>query len=204
MVASGLRLPCMCPPPPPPSTPTGRVGSVPTPFLAVLGSGPVGVVLLGACRGGTACCPPPLVCWRGARCCGMGAGPPRSTGGLPRLLGSPQMLALCPHPVALLSWGWGRAVGRDRRRGGLQGWVRTEPPRPPSHVPRAEPVSPPPPSSCVPRQGEGSRGSPGRGEPPAPCRGGGGPAGCMNVAVAFVRGLSVRVCPSVRVSISQE
>lgn len=32
----------------------------------------------------------------------------------------------------------------------------------------------------------------------------GGPARCMSVAVAFVRGLSVRVCPSVCVSISQE
>lgn len=75
------------------------------------------------------------------------------------------------------------------------------PPTPPPHVPGQSPSSP----FQAGRAG-GSRRAGGQGSPSllAGHRAIGGPARCMSVAVAFVRGLSIRVCPSVRVSISQE
>lgn len=86
--------------------------------------------------------------------------------------------------------------------GAVGDWVPPLPPAvglgelPPPPHPWAEPISPLPGWGLL--QGRGS-GAARR----LPCQRG-GPAGCMSVAVAFVCGLSVRVCPSVRVSISQE
>lgn len=95
---------------------------------------------------------------------------------------------------------------RERRRGG-----RVPPPQAQLPIPKSSSLCSqgralvlPLPSPCVPRQGECGWGGWGWQWPSAQRWSWGGLSGCMHVAVAFVRGLSVRRGVLISVCVSQE